>query len=257
MRLEERIKKHEDSQVHIKSNIFIALVIIMCYVLVFFIGKIIGSDVENGTILGWLIGTDSSFYLFGWLLHKRVYWIAMLISTIPALFGKYRFSFTTVVSFIAGLLLGEFFEDYDGWFVWAGIFLISIIAGIVLEVFVKHNITFKSKKGLAWLMVTFASCLLLTILVVTSPPDLNDIIGREPNFKGTVLEVSDTSLLIEVSEEEDEYRSSDIMSVSLDIQLEDGKAEYHVGDEVIVYYDGSIAESYPAQIHTVYAILLQ
>ncbi|NMA23990.1 MAG: hypothetical protein GX938_10855 [Spirochaetales bacterium] len=31
---------------------------------------------------------------------------------------------------------------------------------------------------------------------------------------------------------------------------------FHIGDEVSVYYDGVIAESYPAQINEVYAIFL-
>ena len=32
---------------------------------------------------------------------------------------------------------------------------------------------------------------------------------------------------------------------------------FNIGDEVVVYYDGNIAESYPMQINTVYAILLK
>ena len=32
--------------------------------------------------------------------------------------------------------------------------------------------------------------------------------------------------------------------------------DFTVGDRVIVYYDGEIAESYPAQVNTVYAIVL-
>jgi len=31
---------------------------------------------------------------------------------------------------------------------------------------------------------------------------------------------------------------------------------FSVGDAVRVYYDGTIAESYPAQVDTVYAIIL-
>jgi len=32
---------------------------------------------------------------------------------------------------------------------------------------------------------------------------------------------------------------------------------FQIGDEILVYYDGNIAESYPMQIHTVYAITLK
>ena len=32
---------------------------------------------------------------------------------------------------------------------------------------------------------------------------------------------------------------------------------FSIGDEVVVYYDGNVAESYPMQINTVYAITLK
>lgn len=37
----------------------------------------------------------------------------------------------------------------------------------------------------------------------------------------------------------------------------DPMVDFNIGDEVIVYYDGNIAESYPLQINTVYAISLK
>lgn len=37
----------------------------------------------------------------------------------------------------------------------------------------------------------------------------------------------------------------------------DNYAEVSVGDEVVVYYDGKIAESDPLQINTVYGITLK
>jgi len=79
---------------------------------------------------------------------------------------------------------------------------------------------------------------------------------KEPNFEGDVVKVNEGSILVEVDEEEDERRSADLISVSLDVELKDSMTHFEVGDAVKVYYDGSIAESYPAQIHTVYAIML-
>ena len=38
--------------------------------------------------------------------------------------------------------------------------------------------------------------------------------------------------------------------------MPDGLSEYEVGDEVRVYYDGAIAESYPAQVSKVYATII-
>lgn len=39
--------------------------------------------------------------------------------------------------------------------------------------------------------------------------------------------------------------------------VKDDMVDFNIGDEVIVYYDGNIAESYPLQINTVYAISLK
>ena len=96
-------------------------------------------------------------------------------------------------------------------------------------------------------------CLLLAYLF--RPMTMNDIYDK-PNFTGEVIEVMEKSILVAVDEGEDERKSSDKISVSLDVQLKDSMTSFHVGDKVSVFYDGSIAESYPAQIFTVYAILL-
>ena len=45
--------------------------------------------------------------------------------------------------------------------------------------------------------------------------------------------------------------------VSLDVENKDSYTDVAVGDEVIVYYNGEIAESDPLQINTVYAINLK
>ena len=78
----------------------------------------------------------------------------------------------------------------------------------------------------------------------------------EPHFCALVQEVRENSLLVLVNEDEEARGSSDLIVVSLDVQLKDGLSEYEVGDEVCVYYDGSIAESYPAQVDRVYAITI-
>lgn len=78
--------------------------------------------------------------------------------------------------------------------------------------------------------------------------DLNYIIDNEPNITGVVKEISDNDVLIE--NENGEY------FVSLDVEYSDSMTHFNVGDEVTVYYDGNVAESYPMQISTVYAITL-
>ena len=78
---------------------------------------------------------------------------------------------------------------------------------------------------------------------------LNHIIANEPSITGVIKDTNDTSILIE--NETGEYW------VSLNVENKDGiYSPIKVGDEVSVYYDGTIAESYPMQINTVYAILL-
>lgn len=94
------------------------------------------------------------------------------------------------------------------------------------------------------------------ILLAGCGLSMDKVIATKPHFRGTVTELSETCMLVEVAEGEEAHKSSDRIWVSLDIELPDGKAQYHVGDEVCVYYDGSIAESYPAQVHKVYAVTI-
>ncbi len=78
---------------------------------------------------------------------------------------------------------------------------------------------------------------------------MNDIIANAPSIVGTIRKAGDTYILIE--NEQGEYQ------VSLQVQCADSMTHFSVGDEVAVYYDGSIAETYPMQINTVYAITLR
>lgn len=78
---------------------------------------------------------------------------------------------------------------------------------------------------------------------------MNYIISNEPSIRGIIKETSENSILIK--NDNGEYW------VSLNVENEDGiYSPIMVGDEVTIYYDGNIAESYPMQINTVYAILL-
>ena len=78
---------------------------------------------------------------------------------------------------------------------------------------------------------------------------MNYIISNEPSITGIVKETNENSILIE--NENSEYW------VSLNVENKDSVTNFNVGDEVVVYYDGNIAESYPMQINTVYAITLK
>ena len=86
-------------------------------------------------------------------------------------------------------------------------------------------------------------------LVGCNNRSMNYIIENEPSITGIVKETNDNSILIE--NEDGEYW------VSLNVENKDSMTNFSVGDEVVVYYDGNIAESYPMQINTVYAITLK
>lgn len=74
------------------------------------------------------------------------------------------------------------------------------------------------------------------------------IISNTPSITGTVKEASENAILIE--NDNGEYW------VSLNVEGKDSVTQFNIGDEVVVCYDGNIAESYPMQINTVYAITL-
>ena len=86
-------------------------------------------------------------------------------------------------------------------------------------------------------------------LVGCNNRSMNYIIENEPSITGIIKETNDNSILIE--NENGEYW------VSLNVENKDSMTNFSVGDEVVVYYDGNIAESYPMQINTVYAITLK
>lgn len=85
---------------------------------------------------------------------------------------------------------------------------------------------------------------------------MNNIIENEPSITGTVTEIHDRYIQIHIKN--DGYPNGADCNVSLDVENKDGiYSPICVGDKVVVYYDGFIAESSPMQINTVYAITLQ
>ena len=98
--------------------------------------------------------------------------------------------------------------------------------------------------------------LICLIVFIGCRRDLNYIISNKPSVLGTVEEITDRAILITCKDLEG--YSQDVQCwVSLDVEYSDGLTEYSVGDTVDVFYDGTIAESYPLQINKVYAIFLQ
>lgn len=87
--------------------------------------------------------------------------------------------------------------------------------------------------------------------------DMDYIIENEPYVVGIVKEIYENSILIEC-EPTDAYPSGAQYDVSLlNIECGDSVTHFNTGDEVVVYYNGEAAETYPMQINTVYAITLR
>ena len=106
MSLSERIKEQRK---RLKKNVFFTLGATIGYVIIYLAGRIFGTTGQQTSVIEWLFGDDPMqlSYLYGWLLHQNIFWIAMAVSVIPALFGKKYFSFTTLAGFALGLLIGE------------------------------------------------------------------------------------------------------------------------------------------------------
>ena len=101
------------------------------------------------------------------------------------------------------------------------------------------------KKALALILALV--CLLT--LAGCDRRSMNYIIQHAPSIQGIVIDTADTAILLENADGE--------YWVSLDVQNGDSMTHFSVGDEVVVYFDGNIAETYPMQITTVYAITLR
>lgn len=125
-----------------KKRIYHFAAIIALYLALYLSGRLVCGDLQNSSFLGWLTGTDSRFYLFGWLTHQNLFWYAMMVSALPALLGQFWFGISTFTGCLVGLLLGEWLGVYPpgipygnghyDWAIWIGVYLASCIVGIVI-----------------------------------------------------------------------------------------------------------------------------
>ena len=99
---------------------------------------------EDHTVLGWLFGWQSRVYLFGWLLSSRLYWYAMVAACGGGLLNRRLFALTASAGFFLGWAAGELLgprrwmpqagvEYHYGWATWLGIWLLSLILGLILQ----------------------------------------------------------------------------------------------------------------------------
>ena len=104
--------------------------------------------------------------------------------------------------------------------------------------------------------VIFLAIICILTMIGCNNRSMNYIIENEPSVTGIVEQVYENSILI-YCEQMDGYLSEVRCSVSLDVENQDSMTHFNVGDEVVVYYNGDVAESDPLQISTVYAITLK
>lgn len=106
------------------------------------------------------------------------------------------------------------------------------------------------------LMTLALSIMFVLTLVGCNNRSLNYIIANEPSVTGIVEEVHD-GYVIMYFETAEGYPSGSLWQVPLDVENQDSYTDVVVGDEIVVYYDGSAMETYPLQVGEVYAITLK
>lgn len=180
-KMEEK-KKAEEHRNKLKKNLLLSLAVIGGYIMIYLAGRIFRTAGTQTSLMGWLFGSDPEqlSYLYGWLLHQNIFWAAMAISTVPALFGKKYFTFTSLLGFAIALLLGElcghnpagaaYGHSHYGWLIWGCIFAFSVVMGITLEKMSKGRLGLKSKKLWIWLAVFVVGTLGIVLFIRANMP---------------------------------------------------------------------------------------
>ncbi len=83
---------------------------------------------------------------------------------------------------------------------------------------------------------------------------MNSVIQNEPRFAGKVQSATEDYVVVEVLEDEPLHEEYATIEASLDVELKDSYCSPVLGDEIVVYYDGTITDG---RAETVYAITLQ
>lgn len=93
---------------------------------------------------------------------------------------------------------------------------------------------------------------LISLLILSACAASGSAAPEPVTFQATLLEIHDGSYLVEPVEGSAELNSADRITVP--IKNTSPSPEPEIGDTLEIEYDGSIAESYPAQITAVYHI---
>ena len=145
-------KRLSDRRKRLKGNTAAALFAMIWYLAIYLAGRFIWCGFAENSFMGWLIFAAPSgdgSYLYGWLISSKLFWLAAAVSVLPALFGKRKLSLVTLVGFAAGLLAGMLFgsnpegaaygNSHYGWAIWGAVYLLSVVVGILFELFMKKK----------------------------------------------------------------------------------------------------------------------
>ena len=179
----EREAEAETRRSRRRRNLLAALAVVGAYLVIYLLGRVLGTNPDGHLLRGRLaVGSDpcSSPTCNGWLLRQKLFWAALLISALPALWGKYRFSATASIGFALGLALGELAgpnpagapwgHGYDGWAIWGGCFLLSLAMGRVLERLSRRGLAVKSRAFLLWCALFVLGMAAVVLLVKLGTP---------------------------------------------------------------------------------------
>ena len=81
--------------------------------------------------------------------------------------------------------------------------------------------------------------------ISSNPVATENLDENEYSFFGKIIESNEKRIIVEPNEDEEERKSTDKISIGLG---EDNDAIYMVGTNVKITYDGTIMDSYPAQV---------
>ena len=115
------------------------------FLLVHVLGRVFYTVIPVHTLSRWLFGYEvrQFAYLYGWLQAHGRFWLCMVPPLLAALLGKRRFALTAALGFAIGIPVGEWLgpnptgtftgNTHYGWAIWGGIYLASMVLGIVLQ----------------------------------------------------------------------------------------------------------------------------
>ena len=128
---------------HIIRNIGFALLVGCACFLVYLLGKLI---IESWGLFS---------YTFDWVVRRKLFLISSIIAACPSLFGKYRFSCSSFIGLCLGMLSGDLFGEnpagarfgfgHYGWLIYCAVFFVSVLVGILLEVWYHQKRVILSK----------------------------------------------------------------------------------------------------------------